>query len=687
MLNKEIPFLRIGLPFCLGIISGRCFTPGPGLLGVFTIIVITGFIASLFFNSRIVNPLYGFAMSIALLVTGLVLYNHEKAGISDLEQVTNEFLCILSEFPEEKGKSTRMVLELKGMASSGSFRSVHGSILVHARKDPAVSQLLPGDILLIRCRPERIMNRGNPCEFDYKFYLENHGIRFQAFIDKNDVLSHIPPQRRKLIYKALIIREKIIDIYRSRGICCDRLALVAAITLGQKNLLDREQKQYFIKAGVMHIMAVSGLHAVILSLFVQHLLFFLRGRFTFLRRILTMLFLWSFAFVTGLTPSVLRATIMYTFLQTGKLLGRNANNLNSVLASAFFQLLWKPSVLFDAGFQLSYSAVIFIICFYGSIYRLFSIKNWLTDKIWQSVVVTIVAQAGTLSLTISLFNRFPTYFIITNLLIVPLSNILIITGCLVPLTYPLEFLSRPLAGFLEILTGITEGLTRQAASLPFSTIDPIGLGTFSAFALSVFIFLLFQSLSDHKNKPLFTPLIALLIFMISLTYGDITARKTNELIVYNTSCSYAVGIRTGKCMYIFSSCEVVPDEVSRHCAMKNLKIRKEILPGENSVIEAGRCRILVSGYLNNRILEKADPDYVIIYAGPDRSNRPINANNRLNTIIFTRSLTSPQLQKGVHDRVRIHHVKRSGAFVTRLDLARGKNQSPGQGRRNVIPLQ
>ena len=171
--------------------------------------------------------------------------------------------------------------------------------------------------------------------------MENQGIRYYAFTSSRDIISHIVPDHRKLIHRALIIREKIIGMYRERGITGERLALVAAITLGQKNMLDPEQKQNFIKAGVMHIMAVSGLHAVILSLFVFNLLFFLKRRFNILRILITILILWSFAFVTGLTPSVLRATLMFSFLQAGKLMKRRVNGINSVLASAFVLILIK----------------------------------------------------------------------------------------------------------------------------------------------------------------------------------------------------------------------------------------------------------------------------------------------------------------------------------------------------------
>ena len=317
-----------------------------------------------------------------------------------------------------------------------------GSLLIYIKKDTLVNSLLPGDFIKIRCSANPVVNRGNPYEFDYRFYMENHGIKYFSYATAEDITGLVHPDHRKLKERALIIREKIIDMYEERGITGDRLALVAAITLGQKSMLDPEQKQIFIKAGVMHIMAVSGLHAVILSVFIFNLLFFMKGKFNILRILIAVLLLWSFAFVTGLTPSVIRAAIMFTFLQAGKLIRRDVNSLNSVLASAFILLIIHPSVLFDAGFLLSYSSVIFIICFYRDCYLKLRFKTWIADKIWQSAAVTILAQAGTLPLTIALFNRFPTWFILTNIVIVPLSSFLIIVGCLVPLTFPLKFISQ-----------------------------------------------------------------------------------------------------------------------------------------------------------------------------------------------------------------------------------------------------
>ena len=288
---------------------------------------------------------------------------------------------------------------------------------------------------------------------------------------------------------------------------------MAAITLGQKNMLDADQKNYFIKAGVMHIMAVSGLHTVILSLFVFNVLFFLKGRFNIIRILITLTILWSFAFVTGLTPSVLRATMMFSFLQAGTLLKRPVNGINSVLASAFVLMLIRPSVIFDAGFLLSYSAVIYIIAFYKDLYQKLTFKYSLTDKIWQSAAVTIVAQAGTLPLTIALFNRFPAYFILTNIIIVPLSSLLVIIGCLIPLLFPVKFLSHLLAMLLNSLTGLTELLTQTASSLPFASIENIGMTTCRMHSFhSMLFFCSAILLKDRKSLPCSIRFYQLLLF-------------------------------------------------------------------------------------------------------------------------------------------------------------------------------
>jgi competence protein ComEC len=536
----------------------------------------SGFLLSLFFNRYQTNMLFGFTLTISFFLCGLILYNHEKNSLSNLKNEKAVFICTLTDYPEERENSFRLTVKLNSKIEDGKIKTVKGSILLYNKKDSSKLSFIPGDILIIRCTPLEIVNRANPYEFDYRFFMENQGIRYYAFTNSKDFTGHYTPAHRLLIHRALIVREKIISMFRERGITGERLALVAAITLGQKSMLDPEQKLNFIKAGVMHIMAVSGLHAIILSLFVFNLLFFMKGRFNILRIIMTILILWSFAFVTGLTPSVLRATLMYSFLQAGKLIKRPANGINSVLASAFVLILIRPSVIFDAGFLLSYSAVIYIMTFYNSFYQIVVFKSWLIDKIWQSSVVTIVAQAGTLPLTIMLFNRFPTYFILANITIVPVSNLLIITGCLVPMLFHIRFLSIFLAAMLNHLTGLTEYLTASAASLPYSSIENIGMTTPECILLALTIFLFSHWLVNRKSFPVYYPLIFLILFLFTGMIKEVSSKKKNEIIVYNTPGSSTIGIKTGKIINLFADTSLIRPEVYRHSATLGLKIKLNI---------------------------------------------------------------------------------------------------------------
>jgi competence protein ComEC len=332
---------------------------------------------------------------------------------------------------------------------------------------------------------------------------------------------------------------------------------------------------------------------MILSLFVFNLLFFLKRRFNILRVIITILFLWAFAFITGLTPSVLRATLMFSFLQAGNLLKRRVNGINSILTSAFILILLRPSVIFDAGFLLSYSAVLFIIGFYNEFYKLILFKNRIPDLIWQSVAVTIVAQAGTLPLTIMLFNRFPTLFIITNAVIVPLSSVVVIIGCLIPFIFPMVRISGLFAFALDRLTGLTEYLTSKAASVPWSTIENIGISLTECITLFLFISIILIFLIKKPRIKSVYPLAALLLFAIAFASKSIFTGWKNELVVYNTPGYATIGVKTGKKLTVFSENPDLPPEVIRHCSVLGLKTEHRILTDSAMAIKAGKLSIII----------------------------------------------------------------------------------------------
>lgn len=669
MLHREIPFLRIGLPLCAGIVCGYFYRP-PTLFFIASGIILTAaFLLSRSLNRNFTNIAFGISLTSALFVTGLFLYTNEKESITILNGDETYFAGYLSDYPEEKEKTFSIIFRMESGIINGSQVPLNGSLLLYHKKDSAARKYLPGDKLIVRCRPLEITNRGNPNEFDYRFYMENRRIKYYAFTDSSDISGFSSPEKRKLSHKALIIREKIIDMFRERGIEGDRLALVAAITVGQKNLLDQEQKQHFIKAGVMHIMAVSGLHAVILSVFIFNLLFFMKGKLNILRIVITLLLLWSFAFVTGLTPSVLRATIMFTFLQAGGIMKRPVNQINSVLASAFVLILIRPSVIFDAGFLLSYSAVIFIICFYRDFYMKLRFRHRIPDLIWQSAAVTIIAQAGTLPLTVMLFNRFPTWFILSNIVIVPLSSVVIIIGCLVPLTFPFTFISQPLARLLDYLTGLTEYLTARAASLPLSTIENIGMTTTGCILLTICVFLSLRFLLVKNSVPARWLLIAILISATAGTAGNIITRRTSELVVYNSIGSSTIGIRAGRKLNIFSDTLPPGPEVARHCSTLGLTAKCNLIKEEPCLVNAGSLKVLITSNADFNLLARFKPDILVLTGSKpfmEQNTRPVE---RFKAIIVASNINPGSR---ITNMIRsfqadtIHFTGRMGAFRLKL---------------------
>jgi competence protein ComEC len=669
VLHKDIPFFRIGLPLCIGVISGLYFKPDITFLAVIGIIISGGLSVSIFFNNYLNSFVFGVYINLLLFICGLVLYTNEKSSLTQLRSEATVFTCTLSDFPAEKENSFMLNVELNRKITRSGSEYVKGSMLLYIKKDTSVNLLLPGDLLVINCTPSQIVNRGNPCEFDYRFYMENQGIRYYAFLDTRNIIIHFVPEHRKLVHRALIIREKIIEMYCERGITGERLALVAAMTLGQRNMLEPEQKQNFIKAGVMHIMAVSGLHSVILSLFVFNLLFFMKGRLNSLKIIITIILLWAFAFVTGLTPSVLRATLMFSFLQTGKMMKRHVNGINMLLASAFVLIVIKPSVLFDAGFLLSYAAVLYIMCFYQDFYLKLKLKNSISDKIWQSVVITIVAQAGTLPLTIMLFNRFPILFIFTNTIIVPISSLLIIVGCLVPLTYPVYFLSHFIALILNTLTGITEFLTATASSPQWSNIENIGMTALNCAILFAVIFAFFYFLLKKRTFSIIYPIGCLILFILAGTYSDISTDTTNELIVYNTPGSSTIGIKRGKMLNVFSDTIVPGPEIMKHCATLGLKSKINLIKNKVYLIELKSEKIIISNYLDNSILNNYRPDIVILTGLRPFIRQNLSSENLPKALIITSEAPSGySLQENSNTALidTVHLVRKSGAFTRRI---------------------
>jgi len=276
---------------------------------------------------------------------------------------------------------------------------------------------------------EQIKPPLNPYQFDYSAYMADRQVYKQISLSFKDIIV-LDSSKNSLKANASFIRNELRDRLLQQGFPAKQIPLVEALLLGQRTDFPPEVYAKFADAGVVHVLAVSGLHVGIILMLLQFILkplnYLPKGRL--LRSILIILFLWFFAFLAGLSPSVLRAVTMFSFLSLGLAFKRKVFSMNMLCLSAFVLVLYEPGYLKDVGFQLSYSAVLSILLFQQKIYKLLPLNHLLVRYFWGISSVTLSAQLGVLPLSLYYFHQFPGLFFISNLLIIPFLGIILGLG-------------------------------------------------------------------------------------------------------------------------------------------------------------------------------------------------------------------------------------------------------------------
>ncbi len=394
--------------------------------------------------------------------------------------------------------------------------------------DTLLHSLMPGDRLLIRSFPKPAMPPKNPEQFDYQAYLALQNIHYQDYVASDDY--HITgkgfqPLRRS----ATKASGYLTDILAKQLHDSTSFALANAMLLGDKDFLETGVKNIFMQTGVMHILAVSGLHVGILLGIVMMALGWIKylpnGQLLFV--ICCILLLWCYAWLTGLSPSVTRASTMFSLLSVGQLFSRQRITINIVLGSAFFMILLKPLVLFQVGFQLSYAAVFAIIFLYPLFYRLWNPPNWLSLRIWQLICVSMAAQIGTLPVSLYYFHQFPTYFLLGNLVAIPLATVLLVSS-LANLAFSwVPVLNEVVAAFMQLVTVVlTKGLTVLSV-LPSSVIGHIHFSPMVAW-LIIGIIITVAAMMLMRNIRISWIVMVLLIFFAATRIHENNLHRSYE---------------------------------------------------------------------------------------------------------------------------------------------------------------
>lgn len=287
--------------------------------------------------------------------------------------------------------------------------------------------------------PEEI---NNDFQFDYKKYLARQEVYLQAYLP-NDILK----TEKAEISSADKIRQERLDILNQINqtpLSPKIQEFLKGIILSDRTEMDKETINDFNQTGLVHLLAISGSHMVIIfwiTLFVFNQI--IPVKFRKVSIILSLVLIWSFAVFIDYGSSVMRSCLMITCYYMMVLLQRKPDLLHSLALSAFILLIFDSQQLFEVGFQLSYVAVLGIWWLASPIKKLFRKPRFKVEKfIYEITAMTFAAQIATLPVAVYYFHQFSFVSIFANLLIIPLSEVIIISSLLmvIAIAFGLKFL-------------------------------------------------------------------------------------------------------------------------------------------------------------------------------------------------------------------------------------------------------
>lgn len=419
--------------------------------------------------------------------------------------------------------------------------------------NPNAANFNIGTTLLVKGNLYRNRNIGNPNVFDYGAYLENQEIYAQVYTQNN--LIKTTGYQSSIWASFSNFRTKIITNLKRSGINKTELFVLNALVLGQQQDISPEIVKEYQYAGAIHVLSVSGLHVGFLMLFITFLLKPIPNsrKGSLFKAIVIISSLWTFAIIASLSPSIVRSVTMFSFLTIGLSLRRTVAVYHTLLVSILLILLFKPSFLFDVGFQLSYLALFFILWLQPLLATIWTPKNKLTSYCWDIITVSFAAQLGTMPLSLYYFHQFPGLFFVTNLLILPLIGLIMAVGVLAVVIALFTTLPHFLAKAVELLIALLNTIIHYIATQEEFVLRNIAFSTemlWSSYLIILFTVLWWKKPTYPKLILSLTSIVALQLIVIHQNY---TTAHSAEFIVFNIRKNTLLTERIGNKVTVYSN--------------------------------------------------------------------------------------------------------------------------------------
>ncbi|GAA0880566.1 hypothetical protein GCM10009119_35360 [Algoriphagus jejuensis] len=587
----DFPFLRY-LPFLL---LGVLLSQNGLQIPVLALAVLTGLswisYVSFIYWKKDVSQLIPVTLAYAMLfLLGILLSEIQKNRDSDAVDPNLEFcdsyLARVQKFDVAKPNSQENLLEVIQIKDSLGWHPSKGNILIYHK---STAPLFPGQVILVEKSPEPISPPTFLDEFDYRRFLARKDIYFRQFMGEKFALidsSDVNAPR----FWLLNFRKKLAAIIDEKVPNPESRQIAAALLLGQKENLDREIRNAYAETGTMHILAVSGLHVGIIYAI---LLFPLKGirlntKHSKIYLFLVILLIWIYAILTGFSPSVVRAATMFSLFTAGQMRDRKPSSWNILAFSALVIVCIDPAVIYEVGFQLSYLAVGGILLLQPMIVRWWLPPNRVLEYFWQITAVSLAAQLATFPLSMLYFHIFPSYFLIANLVIIPLSFIVMNTGVLLLALSWVPWVGEALGWLVSGLIWCQNWVTRTIQLFPGGNFERLTI-TFSAMLVVWGLLIVWANWEWGNRKKL----VYLSVLLISFWFLDRLVHEirdpASEILIFSGEKGTLIDFKVGT-EYSTWNESLPPDQISFSIDPNRIAARRPRIPESALALTDGSLR-------------------------------------------------------------------------------------------------
>jgi competence protein ComEC len=617
----KVPMIRLALPFATGC-GVSMFYPVPLFYTTLACMIMVAI--TVFYIIR--NKPVGIYITFIFLFGGMALHQWQ-----DVRNHTDWFMhhdfeyaiVTITEPPIEKKNSWKLTARVDAIQKQyGQVSNTKGRLLVYVQKIDSFPPVQYGTRIQIAASwIKEMQTPRNPEEFNYKRYLAFRHIHHQVYLH-NKQLVILDEVGGNFFFKAVYATQKyfqhILITYLGEG---SERGIAQALLYGNDDALDDETVQAYAHTGTLHVLAVSGMHVGIIFMFLSKLFLWVeripRGRIIKALSILSML--WIYSILCSTSPSILRATVMFSFIIIADLWKRNCNIYNTLAASAFALMLFDMNIISNVGFQLSYLAVIGIVYLQPLIYDWFIFRNKIADWVWGISSVSIAAQLATSPIGLLYFHQFPNVFLFSNLFIIPLT-IVILYGCLLLVAVsPIHLLAQLVGYLLKLVIFGTNYMVKLVEKLPYAYVEGIQISIAQSILLYILLFALVLFLLRYSVFYIKMAFVSLLIFFLIDGNKVIDNSNKQQLTVYNVSKHAVISMVNDRQQLLITDSNFLKDtdkrrfHIRQHGWKLGIKQSNELIDtGQSIMLTVKDKLILISGKKVSLSKNSYHPDYFII---------------------------------------------------------------------------